>query len=68
MFDGFDDDDRIIDHETDGENETEELINFTKLSPVGLKEMGDEVLRLDENASTASEDVFGPSEPAKRTL
>ena len=51
-----------------GENETEELINFTKLSPVGLKEMGDEVLRLDENASTASEDVFGPSEPAKRTL
>jgi hypothetical protein len=51
-----------------GANEVEELINFTKLSPAGLRELGDEVLKLDKHASTESADVFGTSQAAKRTL
>jgi len=51
-----------------GANEVEELINFTKLSPAGLRELGDEVLKLDKHAGTESENVFGQSQAAKRTL
>jgi hypothetical protein len=51
-----------------GANEVEELVNFTKLSPAGLRELGDEVLKLDKHASAESQDVFGTSQAAKRTL
>jgi hypothetical protein len=51
-----------------GANEVEELINFTKLSPAGLRELGDEALKLDKHARTEASDVYGGSQSAKRTL
>jgi hypothetical protein len=50
------------------EDETEELVNFTKLTDAGLSEMSDEALRMDENASEQAPDVYGPTPPAERTL
>jgi hypothetical protein len=50
------------------EDEVEELVNFTKLSPVGLAELSDEALKLDEHARQTAESVFGRSQAAKRTL
>jgi hypothetical protein len=49
-----------------GEEETEELINLTKLSSRGLKELGDEVLKLDKHARSTVPDVYGRSRAAKR--
>ena len=51
-----------------GEQETEELINLTQLSPTGLAELSAEALRLDENARVEAKDVFGDSSAAERTL
>jgi hypothetical protein len=51
-----------------GENEVEELVNFTKLSPTGLAELSNEALRLDKHARQTAESVFGQSQAAKRTL
>lgn len=51
-----------------GDNEIEELINVTKLSPVGLEELSNEALKLDEHARETSADVYGQSQAAKRTL
>jgi len=53
---------------SDGANEIEELVNFTKLSPVGLEELSAEALKLDEHARTEAEDVFGQSQAAEQTL
>jgi hypothetical protein len=50
-----------------GEQETEELINLTQLSPQGLAEISAQVLELDEHARTEAPDVFGPSARAART-
>jgi hypothetical protein len=51
-----------------GENETESLINITRLSPRGLTELSNEVLKLDNHARDEARDTFGNSAPAKRTL
>jgi hypothetical protein len=51
-----------------GEQEVEELINFTQLSPRALAELSSEALKLDQHARTTAEDVFGGSPPAKRSL
>ena len=51
-----------------GEQEVEELINFTQLSPRALAELSAEALKLDKHARTTAKDVFGSSSPAKRTL
>ena len=51
-----------------GEQETEELINLTQLSPRGLAELSAEALKLDRHARAEAKDVFGGSSPAKRTL
>jgi hypothetical protein len=53
---------------SNGANEVEELINFTKLSAAGLRELGDEALKLDKHARTEASGVYGSSQPAKRTL
>lgn len=50
------------------EDETEELVNFTKLTAVGLAELSDEALRLDEHARETAASVFGQTPPAERTL
>jgi hypothetical protein len=50
-----------------GEQETEELINFTQLSPRALAELSAEVLKLDRNAREEASDVFGNSSPARRS-
>jgi len=50
-----------------GEQETEELINLTQLSPESLAEISAEALRLDEHARETTPDVFGDSEPAEQT-
>lgn len=47
-------------------NESEELINVTKLSPQGLAELSNEAVRLDQHARTVAKDVYGTSDPAKR--
>jgi hypothetical protein len=49
-----------------GEQEIEELINFTQLSPKALAELSREVLKLDKHAHETAQDVFGDSQPAKR--
>ncbi len=54
--------------EKGGEQEVEELINFTQLSPRALRELSTEVLKLDKHAAEVSKDVFGSSSPAKRDL
>jgi hypothetical protein len=46
--------------------ETEELVNVTTLSPSGLAQLSDEVVRLDQHARSVSRDVYGSSSPAKR--
>ena len=46
--------------------ETEELVNVTTLSPVGLAKLSDEVVRLDRHARSVSRDVYGTSSPAER--
>ena len=51
-----------------GEQEVEELINFTQLSPRALSELSAEALKLDKHARSTAQDVFGSSSPAKRTL
>ena len=51
-----------------GEQEVEELINFTQLSPRALAELSAEALKLDKHARAVEKDVFGDSSPAKRTL
>ena len=48
------------------EQETEELVNFVRLSAAGLAEISDEANRLDDHASTTSQRVFGKSAKAKR--
>lgn len=50
-----------------GEQETEELINLTQLSPQGLAEISAEALRLDQHAATEAKDVFRGSAAAART-
>ena len=54
-------------NESGGEQETEELINLTQLSPQGLADMSAEALRLDEHARSEAKDVFGRSATATRT-
>jgi hypothetical protein len=49
-----------------GEQETEELINLTQLSPQGLAEISAEALRLDQHAATEARDVFRGSAAAAR--
>jgi hypothetical protein len=49
-----------------GEQETEELINVRTLSPKGLREIGNEVLKLDKHARSTVSDVYGRSKAAKR--
>jgi hypothetical protein len=49
-----------------GEQEVEELINFTQLSPKALAELSAEALKLDRHARETAQDVFGSSQPAKR--
>jgi len=49
-----------------GEQETEELINLTQLSPQGLAEISAEALRLDQHAATEAKDVFRGSAAAAR--
>jgi hypothetical protein len=51
-----------------GEQEVEELVNFTQLSPRALAELSAEVLKLDKHARTTAQDTFGSSSPAKRSL
>jgi hypothetical protein len=51
-----------------GEQETEALVNLKLLSPRGLSEISAEALKLDKHARVTTEDVFGRSPPAKRTL
>ena len=51
-----------------GDNEIEKLINVTKLGSVGLKELSDEVVKLDEHARKTVASVYGQSQAAKRTL
>ena len=46
-----------------GEQEVEELINVTQLSPKALAELSAEVLKLDEHARETAADVFGDSSP-----
>ena len=48
------------------EQETEELVNFVRLSAAGLAEISAEANRLDDHARTTSERVFGKSAKAKR--
>jgi hypothetical protein len=49
-----------------GEEETEKLINLTRLSRSGLAELSAEALKLDRHAASTVSDVFGQSKPAKR--
>jgi hypothetical protein len=49
-----------------GEQETEELINLTRLSRRGLAELSAEVLKLDRHARSTVPDVFGSSKRAAR--
>ena len=51
---------------TGGEEETERLINIKQLSPEGLAELSNEVLRLDQHARSVAEGVYGASSPAVR--
>jgi len=46
--------------------ETEELVNVATLSPAGLAEISNEVVKLDQHARTVAPDVYGASDPAKR--
>jgi hypothetical protein len=50
-----------------GEQEVEELINFTQLSPRALAELSAETLKLDKHAQAVKKDVFGSSSPAQRS-
>lgn len=50
-----------------GEQEIEDLLNFTQLTPRALEELSAEALKLDRHARTEAEDVFGNSSPAKRS-
>jgi hypothetical protein len=50
-----------------GEQEKEALVNVVKLSPKGLAEMSAEALKLDKHARQEAKNVFGSSEPAKRS-
>jgi hypothetical protein len=50
-----------------GEQEVEELINVTRLSPRALAELSAEALKLDRHARTEVPDTFGSSRPAKRS-
>jgi hypothetical protein len=49
-----------------GEQETEELINVRTVSARGLREIGNEVLKLDRHARSTVAGVFGASKPATR--
>jgi hypothetical protein len=49
-----------------GEQEVEELINLTHLSPRGVAEISAEVLKLDEHARQTVPDVYGHSHAARR--
>jgi hypothetical protein len=49
-----------------GEEETEKLVNLTRLSARGVAELGTEALKLDHHAAQTVPDVFGPSKPATR--
>jgi hypothetical protein len=49
-----------------GEEETEELINVRSLSSKGLREIGNEVLKLDKHARSTVAGVYGRSQAAKR--
>ena len=51
---------------TGGEEETERLINIKQLSPEGLTELSDEVLRLDQHARSVAKESYGDSSPATR--
>jgi hypothetical protein len=50
-----------------GEEETESLINFTRLSSRGLAELSAEAVKLDRHARVEARDTFGRSAPAKRS-
>lgn len=50
-----------------GEQEKEALINAVKLTPKGLTEMSAEALKLDKHARKEAKQVFGGSDPAKRS-
>jgi hypothetical protein len=45
-----------------------ELVNFLKLSPEGLAEASQTVLRLEEHARTTAPEVYGAVPPAKRAV
>jgi hypothetical protein len=49
-----------------GEQETEELINLTRLSRRGVAELSAEALKLDRHARSTVPDVFGSSKRAAR--
>lgn len=49
-----------------GEEETEDLINLTRLSARGVAEMSAEALMLDNHARSTVPDVYGRSHKAKR--
>ena len=49
------------------EQETEELVNLTRLRRRGLAELSREALRLDRHARSTVASVFGSSKRAKRT-
>jgi hypothetical protein len=51
-----------------GEQETEILINVRRLSPTGLAEFSNEVLRVDRHAEEVVPDVFADAAAAKRSL
>jgi len=53
-------------HYSGGDQETELLLNISQLSPQGLGELSNEVLRLDEHARSVAKDVYGRSSPAAR--
>jgi hypothetical protein len=50
-----------------GEQEKEALINAVKLTPKGLTEMSAEALKLDKHARKEAPQIFGDSDPAKRS-
>lgn len=52
-------------HYSGGEQETEELINVTELSPQSLAEVSAEALKLDNHARQTAARVFAKSQPAE---
>jgi hypothetical protein len=53
---------------TGGKQETEDLVNLTKLSPRALADLSAETVRLDRHARTQASRVFGVGPPARRGI